>query len=143
LDISNIFSKIESKADVIGNLYGYLAPMATSGGLDALGNIVFIHDLALQNVMKGKIPTFDGLKTMFERHTKQPITMGVGAYIVGELFGDFLGKHGNALKRAGEGMIKGGALATVVMSFVANSPLPEFTRGGSGSGGNPFDRSLN
>jgi len=143
MNLEGIFGKIESKAELIGNLYGYLGPFATSGGLDPLGNIIYAHDLVLQNVLKGKLPTLDGIRTMFERHTKDPIIMGVGAYAIGELFGDFLGRHGNALKRAGEGIIKGGALATIVLSFAANSPLPEFTRGGSGSGGNPFDRSLN
>lgn len=113
VNVSGIFSKITSNAKTIGQLYGYLSPMAATTPGDALGGIVAEHTQLLSGF---KIPTLDRLRSEFNNWTRPAMETAIMAYVGGELVKIVNGKYGGALKKAGEGMFTGALAATIVMA---------------------------
>ena len=126
-DIQGIMGKLEGNADKLGLLLGYFGPMADlvkyNPGKDWIWCIINEHEQVIRNP---SIPSWDTLKANFDKFTRPMFTNGAMAWITGYILkevglgGDF-NRIGNALAKAGEGIVKGSAFSTLV--FAAGTPF--------------------
>lgn len=124
-NLNSFVTKIMNKADTLGTLYGYLAPMTKVPEFagDPIGAIMHEH----QQLLTGfRMPTLDSIRWHIDAFTKDAFKIALMAYLGGEIVNGFNAKWGNGLKKFGEGVAKGAVGSTLVMSM-----------GGGGYPGNP------
>lgn len=138
LNINSIVSKISKNADMLGSLYGYLAPMAAINTADPWGAIFHEHEQLLTGF---RIPDAATLRASFE-HSKPILKTAIMAYIAGEVgsgFGGDIGKYSNLAKKIGMGMTKGVVASIIVMALGGSGIHKKYNLpngGGHSSGGN-------
>ena len=140
LNINSITAKLASKAELLGKLYGYVAPMAMTKPDDPFGGVITQHKQAFDALMKGKFPKPDVVFSQITRgEFGRPVFMnGLIAYIIGEVAGGFIGsKNANALKKFGTEAMKYSALSSAVIVTGWNPHKPA----GLGSSGSPSGNS--
>lgn len=137
MDLGNNFlSKIESNADKIAAIAGFLF-YDQNGVLNVLDSI--------NNALAGNIHLPD-LKAAFESFQRTGklgtvLTTFIAGYAIDELDLPMIGRFGKPLQKAAIGYGLGSA-ALLLLTSSTHSPAIGASLGNSGSGGNPFDRSL-
>jgi hypothetical protein len=148
MNVNNLAGKIASKADTIGKLYGYLAPMvnrASNLGLDPISFIITQHEQAFNALLSGKFPKIQNILT-FLKHpaAKNHFKTALIAYLLGELGSGFIGnRNATALKKFATETVKMVPLSAAVITWSWNPhPPPDFETGSTTglSESNPFAR---
>jgi len=147
LDPEKLFRKVEQKAPVLGNLYGFFGPLAATAGsqgrtenaLDAIIRELF----ALTNP---KMPTIEGIIYWWKDWASGTAKNGIVAWLIGEVLGN------SRISDFGVNTLKGTALAALVgeigqgggAPYGPNPANPDFPfsnpRGPTPTGVNPYDR---
>ena len=116
VNLSNITGKLTKNAEMLGSLYGYLAPMAKLNPSDPWGQIFTEHEQLLTGF---QFPTIDDLKYSLD-HSKEFLKTALMLYIAGEIgsgFGGDIGKYAKTAKKVGMGIAKGTVASIVVMAM--------------------------
>jgi len=140
--LSEFIGKIADKADIIGGVYGYLAPMAGEAkrkGWSVWETIVNKHTAAIQTLNVDRAVKGLGWMLFDPASDVKPIFDSgimalIAGYIVKELDVPYIGQYGDPIMKAGATIIPASIAAAFVANLGIEAPLASSSSSGSHSG---------